>query len=389
MANIKHIFTDADTNKTITSIVRPQDWNSDHAITMWDGISIYSGKGSGPGGTSGTLNLLTGGGKSATVYFYAGSNMTMESFGDINTLNANYGVHFHMRNTLGSYENISAPDLDPLALSTGTYLMASFGANEYLTADVIRLPAFLNASNTSQASFTGNQSYTYSYAQYLQLGLYKHRTFVSTAEGPVFFNTTVLTQLRTRAFGMIYSHVLSYSAAGKNTNQSHSATLFYDNIESYPVAATVDLTYTTNVGSVTFFSSGFSNFSGLRWIRTANPLTTQSLIVRDYNAVAPPGAFWLMMGLSTEKGGDSNISNVTAAVPRLLSIYGCTVLNSNVGGMGNSDRTNGFNMGAGKYNNGQNSLPEFLGYSEISSVPSHQRLYFIMESPNTLTFGGI
>lgn len=379
MANIKHIFTDADTNKTITSIVRPQDWNSDHAITMWDGISIYSGKGSGPGGTSGTLNLLTGGGKSATVYFYAGSNMTMESFGDINTLNANYGVHFHMRNTLGSYENISSPDLDPIALSTGTHLIASFGVNEYLSADVIRLPAFLNASNTSQASFTSNQSYTYTYAQSLMLGLYKHSTFVSTAEGPVFFNTTILTQLRTRAFGMLYSHVLSYSTAGKNTNQSHSATLFYDNIENVSQADFRN-SYTTNVGSVTFFSSGFSNFSGLRWIQTANPLTTQVITNRDYNQVAPPGVFWLMMGLSTDKGGDSNISNVTAVVPRLLSIYGCTMLNSNVGGMGESDRTNGFNMGAGKYNNALGSLPDTLGYSEISSVPSHQRIYFIMEN---------
>lgn len=74
---IRHVFTDPSPDSTITSIVRPSDWNSGHAYTLVDGISLL-------GNTAGVLANVSSG----TFYLAGGNNVTLSQQGNSITISA-------------------------------------------------------------------------------------------------------------------------------------------------------------------------------------------------------------------------------------------------------------------------------------------------------------
>lgn len=77
MGQIKHSFTNAVPDGTATSVVRPSDWNSAHAYTLQDGVSLG-------GNTAGALADITSG----TLILAGGNNITLSQDGNSVTVSA-------------------------------------------------------------------------------------------------------------------------------------------------------------------------------------------------------------------------------------------------------------------------------------------------------------
>lgn len=373
MVTIKHLFSDAGTNKTNSDLVRPQDWNSDHDFTMLEGFSVIGTN------TSGTLELMTG--DSVHFYFDNNKNVDITSYNQINSINAPKGFLLNYGQSLSSYENLSFQDLDPLSINfQGTSQIVSFGVNKFLSCDRLRIPTFWSAgSNTTQASLTaGTGELFFQILTSISFQAFESRTLASTtgAKTNDTLITTVLTSLDARDVQIVYNHYCTYSQAGKNFNQSHSQFIsFYNTDGKYTESGT---TYSFN-GNFSFNSSYFTNFTGMRFMSAPNPLQYFSQTDRLGAGAPNPGAYWLLMGATTQTFGNSEISAVTAVAPRFQSIYGATILNSSVGEMGNSNRNVGTFLGGGIYSNSNSSQPSTIDYTQISSNPSHFRYYFAVE----------
>lgn len=81
MGVIKHIFSNAIADGTNTAIVRPSDWNSSHAYTLQDAVSLG-------GNTSGALALISSG----LLFLAGGSNVTLSQNGNSVTVSAADGL---------------------------------------------------------------------------------------------------------------------------------------------------------------------------------------------------------------------------------------------------------------------------------------------------------
>lgn len=68
---IRHVHTNAVPDGTATSVVRPSDWNSAHAFTLQDGVSLG-------GNTAGVLADITSG----TLFLAGGNNITLSQNGN-------------------------------------------------------------------------------------------------------------------------------------------------------------------------------------------------------------------------------------------------------------------------------------------------------------------
>lgn len=77
MGVIKHIFSNAIADGTNTAIVRPSDWNSSHAYTLQDAVTLG-------GNTSGVMALISSG----ALLLAGGSNVTLSQNGNSVTISA-------------------------------------------------------------------------------------------------------------------------------------------------------------------------------------------------------------------------------------------------------------------------------------------------------------
>src|SRR5574342_289611 len=66
MATIRHIFTSPKADGADTDLVRPSDWNSVHAFTLQEAVSLS-------GNTAGVLAAISSG----TLYLAGGNNVTL------------------------------------------------------------------------------------------------------------------------------------------------------------------------------------------------------------------------------------------------------------------------------------------------------------------------
>lgn len=358
MAIIKHVKSDADTNKTITSIVRPQDWNSNHAITMLEGVSLYTGAGSGNNVgasniTSGNVHIVP------SNYVFFTSTQVQNEFGNVYNFRIFYGSQ------MSSYENISAPDLDPFAMPSGsTSQLASFQMANDANFQIVKFLVSLSANSTTlvpgNTQDVFNTLYTLAMNTTFDIGIYT-----------IDYANSLLSLSASKRPTLRFGHSVSISnVGGRNASQVHSQELYYLDINTPPQETSTSTSYTTNDRTYYYSSNLMSLATNMRWI------------VGDVPQLTGAGAYFLLVGMTTSStSAASDIAPASVCAPFIRSIYGATALNNNVAVMGINNNTNGFIMGAGSFSSNAR-LPNSIPFSQISSNPSHVRFYFVMEEAN-------
>lgn len=334
MPTIKHVFTSPVADGTVTSYVRPSDWNSEHAFTGLEAIAFY-----------GPNNSLVGSVTSGTVQINAGDNITFSQVQQSITISGGLPLIY-------SYENIPAFSLASMTFGIGaTSAAVSFLIENALEVDYLRIPAVMTMNSTTAAT-TANTNASMSFLSTWNAVFYTRGT--ST-------NNTRLESVTSAQALYTYLHSVSILSS---TRQSHSQYYSYNNAGT---SATFSTSYTVNTNSVRFSSQSLSDFSGVRFIDI--PIT----------ATLNPNGYWLMLNVSTSSASNATgLSNATTALPRYSNVFGVTQINSNIGILGQANLTSGGYFGAGSVTTSNTTTQSVLPLSVISSTASHQRLYFQM-----------
>lgn len=348
MAIVKHVKSVTLADDANTNLVRPSDWNSDHAITCWDGISI-----GGTTNTQGTKTLISSG-----TFFIAGSNnfLIAQSQNSI-SFSSQYLYE-------SSYENLLGVQLTNLQLTTsGLSANSEFhvGCNFMLVEPVdvrfVRIPAQFILSQVTGFVPGGWGATTVVDAilyQYFGLGIYSNGTgassqsLYSVATGR---EILISTMSHSRSNNLqTYTQAINYPFAGSTSEFSTS--------------------YALDTNRVRYETSLLTAFSGVRFVDI------------NINQKLDAGNYWLFAGYNYSYfNNNTNMTSMTNNGPVASNFYGATVLNSSIGVMGKSNLETGGYMFCGDYSTNNFLLaypPDQLNLSQVSSMASHQRLYFQM-----------
>lgn len=344
MAIVKHVKSVTLADDANTNLVRPSDWNSDHAITCWDGVSI-----GGTTNTEGTKTLISSG-----TFFIAGSNNFLIA-------KSQNSISFSSRDIYeSSYENLLGVELTNLPLTTSAefHIGCNFMLVEPVDARFVRIPAQFALSQVTGFVPGGWGATTVVGAalyQYFGLGIYSNGTGASSQS--------------------LYSVARGREILISQISHSRSNNLqTYTQIISYPFAGSTSefsTTYTLNTNRVRYETSLLTAFSGIRFVDV------------NINQKLNAGNYWLFAGYNYSYfNDDTNMTSMTNNGPVASNFYGATVLNSNIGVMGKSNLETGGYMFCGDFSTDGGFLlaypPDQLNLSQVSSMASHQRLYFQM-----------
>lgn len=330
MAQIKHIksVTIPDVSAS-TAIVRPSDWNSDHAFTLLEGLSV-----------DGNPSLITSG----TVYLYGTNNINLSQSG--NSITISDAIQYE-----SSYDNLPGVPLATRNYAPGSTSNAvAFHLEENISCGFIRMPIGIALTSVSRTTITGSANASFSFGSTYNVGFYTQGNNASS--GSLYSVATAQA---------LFSYVHSVSL----TSRSITHSMFYSyNAEG--VTSTFSTSSSINTATNYAFSTNLiSDFSGARFLDI------------PFDNSLEAGAYWMLYGISTTSSTNGTIlGGVTNAAPRYTNNYAASVLNSNIGAMGASNLTSGAYLGAGSYSNAAGSTVADFALSQLSTNASHQRLYF-------------
>lgn len=282
MGTINHVKTSAIADDTNTSLVRPSDWNSAHAYTLVDGISLSGNN------TLGVLAPISSG----TCYLAGGNNVTLSQNGNSITIEDNPMY-------CGWLEPYSQTNTALFAPGAGSWYFAPFiapakmsgGRINFLQQNTSTGNLFLDVGNTayvSSSTGTLNQSYTYSKA----VALY------SQGAGT---NSTRLESLWSNSFSFGWSKILNVS-----TNAASNIAITIAHSLSYISNIGSDGAYTLNqfasaISSTIANSSGNSTAVSNAASSIRNMLSNSVIFPIGFNTTINPGAYWLAFAWSSTR----------------------------------------------------------------------------------------
>jgi hypothetical protein len=336
---ILHVKSDTVADITDTNYVRPSDWNSAHAYTLQDCV-VIGGNTTAAGGA--TSSISTG-----TLFLQGGNNITLSQNANSVTISAGVG-------TKSSYENIPGASLTNMGSAFGqsTSACVAFFVPEPISFSFLRLPCVMTTNSTaiatsasSNTSATGDLYSTWN-AHIYSLGTgtnSKFLQYVTSGQGLwTFRNLISITNSTVMTISMIYSALAEGNGTTLNTSTSNLST------SNWPFSTT----------------GGFSSFTGNRFIDIN---LTGSLDV---------GAYWLVVGVSTNTATTGGIAAMTNCNVRYSQVFGGFQVNSNFGIMGSTNLTSGGLLGCGSITVAAGATTSSLSMSNMSSSASNARLYF-------------
>lgn len=332
---INHIKTSTIADGTNTNLVLPSDWNSVHAYTLVDGVSLIGTN------TSGVLTNISSG----TLYLAGGNNITLSQNANSVTISQMPGYQKRFENIKGALMNQSMT-LNGASISHAV----AFELENPLSVSYIRIPVRMtNTSTTISSALASMQASACMYSTWnaVVYSLNNSNSLESVASGSngwTFMNSISVDTNGTRA-----SYTLGFSgnALGQGT--------------------TLTKTYTSNNTRYDFFSSAFTAFSGGRFLDIA------------FNNSLNVGQYWLIFGYSSSSGTNSTrISQATGCNIRYTNHYGFSHLNSAFGLMGSTNLTASGLMGCGSFSTAGGGTTNILPISAVCSSASNVRPFFQM-----------
>lgn len=140
---IRHVHTNAVADGTATSVVRPSDWNSIHAYTMQDGVSLG-------GNTAGVLAEISSG----TLLLAGGNNITLSQ--NANSVTISAGAGGAGSDTVGMSNLGNTAGTSGVVSGSAVRLLLAGGNNITLSQSIDGVSATLTVSAFNQSAQTQN-----------------------------------------------------------------------------------------------------------------------------------------------------------------------------------------------------------------------------------------
>jgi hypothetical protein len=339
MGQINHIKTSLLGDGGDTSLIRPSDWNSSHAYTLQDAVSLS-------GNTAGVMSPISSG----TFYLAGGSNITLSQ--DANSVTINGGNRF-----LSSYENfqfqssITSQTLNGASISACVaFILPENGSFSFLRIPVLMTTNSTAINSTGGASATGGYGFYSTWnAVVYSLGTgASSRSLMSVASGAAGWTFSNSISIATNGSQMSITQGLTGQAAGNSTTAS----------TQYSVSA---LSYPFSTNFITAYTS------------------VRMLDIPFYNSLQG-GAYWLVLGYSTStsSNGASFLRSATNCNVRYSMHYCAVGPNLAFGIMGSTNLTSGGVLCAGSFSTAGGGTTSAFPISAISSSASNNRMYFQM-----------
>lgn len=335
---INHIKTSTVADGTNTNLIRPSDWNSAHAYTLVDGVSLIGNN------TAGILANISSG----TLYLAGGNNITLSQ-------NANSVTISHAPVYESSFENIQGAAFQSMTLNGASISHAvAFELGCPLSASFLRIPVLMTTNSTtistagasmsaSAAIFSTWNAVVYS----VGVGL-SSRSLISVASGSC--GWTFLNSISVAANGTQGSYTQGFSAHAEGG-----------------LGTTLTTQYSVSQTNYPFSSTAFTAFTDGRYldIPFANSLDA--------------GVYWLVFGYSTSSATNSTrLSQATNCNVRYSNHYGASQINRAFAPMGSSNMTSGGQLGVGSFSTAGGGTTSGFPMSALSSSASQVRPYFQM-----------
>jgi hypothetical protein len=307
------------------------------------GPDLFSGGMSTEGNTAGGSGM-----QSERLVFVGSQNITLSqstAAGGSGTLSILGWPH------ISSYENIPAllNESAPISINSVS-LAAAFAVPWPLSVSFLRFPVMMTMSSTTiatmasaTASASGAISSTWNFVIYSLGTGASSKSLISVTSGS---NTWIMSQKISVTNSTQYSISLGYSAQVEGVGTTRTT--------QYSISNT-NYSFTTN--QLTEFSSA-------------------RLIDMPLAASFTPGAYWLILGVSTNSasGGAAGLAALTNCGPFFSRIFCQSATNVSFGKMGATNTAAGGLLGVGSFANA--GTTSILDISAISSNSSQRRLYF-------------
>jgi hypothetical protein len=337
MGTINHIKTSAIADGPDTNVVRPSDWNSAHAYTLQDAVSLS-------GNTAGALANISSG----TFYLAGGNNITLSQDANSVTISGGAGG-----GVISSYENLpganfsSAQTLNGASVSVAVaFLLPQAGSFSFL-----RIPVQMTTNSTALNSVLFSMNASVEFRSTWNAVVY------SLGAGA---NSASLQSVASGSAGFTFQNSISVATNGSQGSYTQAFSA-----QANGNGTTVTTQYSASSLNYPFSTTAFANFTGLRFldIPWANSLSA--------------GAYWLIFGYSSATATNSTgISAASNCNVRYSNHFGVSQLSAAVGIMGSTNLTSGGWLGAASFSTAGGGTTASLPISALSSYASYQRPYF-------------
>ena len=386
---VQHVFSNAVADGTVTSIVRPSDWNSYHNQQV-----TLSGNTAGQSTVSGT-NIVFQGGNNVTLSANTAANAAtiVISGGDTSqflttAMQSNAGSNF-----VAATSPVYGTNITGTVGSNGVSLSAAGGAAA-IESHWANFPALWTAAVVPAGSMRQSTSIVFPAAINNDLSINQMMAMRSVSQG-----TTQIATAANTSFGFTQNETHNYVFYTQGTGANSGSLQYYTSTSvglsmsimgsvgaasnnlscftSYNVpnaTGTSQLTVSTAPAasaSLPFASAAVSNFlSGVRlWATNA--------------AVSlPAGEYWIAHGITSNgtTGGGAGASALTAATVAMSNLA-MPNINSNIGSFGTSGQSyNQFyaNLG-GSFTTAGGGTTASMRITAVSSMASHAVPYFNLQ----------
>lgn len=386
---VQHVFSNAVADGTVTSIVRPSDWNSYHNQQV-----TLAGNTAGQSTVSGT-NIVFQGGNNVTLSANTAANAAtiVISGGDTSqflttAMQSNAGSNF-----VAATSPVYGTNITGTVGSNGISLSAAGGASA-IESHWANFPALWTAAVVPAGSMRQSTSIVFPAVLNNDLSINQMMAMRSVSQG-----TTQIATAANTSFGFTQNETHNYVFYTQGTGANSGSLLSYTSVSvglsmsimgsigaasnnlscftSYNVpnaTGTSQLTASTAPAasaSLPFASTAVSNFlSGVRLWAT--------------NAVVslPAGEYWIAHGITSAgtTGGGAGASALTAATVAMSNLA-MPNINSNIGSFGTSGQSyNQFyaNLG-GSFTTAGGGTTANMPITAISSMASHAVPYFNLQ----------
>lgn len=339
---IYHIKTSAGPDGTDTDMVSPSDWNSAHAYTMQDAVSLI-------GNTAGVLSNISSG----TLYLAGGNNITLSQNGNSVTIS-------ELQRFERSYENLPGDPMTTMSFNGASASHAlAFKLPYAISASFIRLPAVMITQTSATSIASQSSSWTGSHCVYSTW----NAVVYSVGTGA---SSNSLISVASGSNGWTYMNSISVA----NNGTEHSYTIAYS-ANATGGQVTTSTQYSMTSSSYVFSNGMFSNFNGNRFIDI------------DFNNSLDAGVYWLAVGYSSSSASNNTVlsNHCTNVAIRYNQHMGVSAVNSTFGILGvvnNVIPGRGSQMGCGSFSTVGGGTTSAFPLSAIVASTSNIRPYFQM-----------